>query len=161
MDLRIRVKISNSLDINNNELVSWALKGEVTKGLGEEPQKMSEKTLPRSTENSNTCSPLAKGQRSLITLLVKQNWYKHHDESNERLKACSRLLLQPAPHRDGLKEIRVKSSSGNLQGRGDCFIPSSCAGDSFICYSLHLRSGKLPGRGKNSGLWSQRRVTSA
>lgn len=34
MDLRVRVKISNSLDINDNELVSWALKGEVTKGLG-------------------------------------------------------------------------------------------------------------------------------
>ena len=41
MDLRVCVKISNSLDINNNELVSWAFKGEVTKGL-EEPQKMSE-----------------------------------------------------------------------------------------------------------------------
>lgn len=34
MDLRVCVKISNSLDINNNELVSWALKGEVTEGLG-------------------------------------------------------------------------------------------------------------------------------
>lgn len=33
MDLRVCVKISNSLDINNNELVSWALKGEVTEGL--------------------------------------------------------------------------------------------------------------------------------
>lgn len=34
MNLRVRVEVSNSLDINNNELVSRALKGEVTKGLG-------------------------------------------------------------------------------------------------------------------------------
>lgn len=33
VDLRVCVQVSNSLDINNNKLVSWTLKCEVAKGL--------------------------------------------------------------------------------------------------------------------------------
>lgn len=100
---------------------------------------MSEKTLPWSTENINTYSPLINGQRSLTILLVKYNWYKDHDESNERLKAHSRLLLQPALTQRWAKKGRMKSSSGNMQGRGDCFIPPSWTRDSVFHDSLHLK----------------------
>lgn len=83
MDLRVCVKISNSLDINNNELVSWALEGEVTEGL--------ERTIEDVWEHSPliywkqqhivTCY---KWEKNLITLSVKYNQYKYHDESSKR-----------------------------------------------------------------------------
>lgn len=70
---------------------------------------------------------------------MKYDWYKHHDERNERLKGCSGLLLQPVPAQKQAKRGMVKSSSENVQGKGDCFIPPFCTGDSVFHYSLHLR----------------------
>lgn len=69
---------------------------------------------------------------------MKYDWYKHHDERNERLKGCSGLLLQPVPIQKQAKRGMVKSSSGNMQGKGDCFTPP-CTGDSAFHCSLHLK----------------------
>lgn len=135
MDLRVRVKISNSLDINNNELVSWALKSEVTKGLGRTKEDVWENSLYllKRLHIFTSC----KWAKNPIKLLVKYNWYKHQDEeSNERLKARSRLLLQPAPTQIWAKNVGWKAAEGTRRGEE---IAPSCIGDSVFHCSLHLK----------------------
>lgn len=70
---------------------------------------------------------------------MKFNWYKPHDVSSEKLQACSTLLLKSVPIQRWARRARVKTSSGNVQGRGDGFIPHSCTGDSDLHHSLHLK----------------------